>query len=621
MFRHSRRFSFSPVPVVLGLALLVSACASDDDLEGATFEAPSTSIDYQVVLDGMPEPEMAVLAESSLAVYRQQDKGAQSIAFLKQRAKGDVALIQKILRSRGYYDGSAEVKVTQPEVPEGTPEDQQPPPLVTIKVEPGPPFTLTRHDFQVDNPSGTLPAIRPADLGSPVAEQAAAAPIVGAETAAVKNLQRQGFPYAERGKRRAVADLEQAELEIDTPLSTGPEATFGKVVFTGLEDVRERYLRTYLPWEEGQTFDLDALRDYQTALLGTDLFETVRITPPPEPPDTAGPAPLEVLVDAEERPFRTVSLGARFSTDDGPSVNGRFQHRNLWGENETLSVEAELGTQIQRFGVGYLEPQYLRNGQDLIASLSLRREEDDAFDDLTATAFLGLERRLNRFWTVGAGGLLEASLIDDDGEETTAFLGGLPVFAEYDGSDDQLNPTKGERARFDITPFGGIFDDEFVPFLVLDSTASTYYDITGDKKYILAGRARLGSILAEDLENVPPTRRLFSGGGGSVRGFAQRFVGPLDEFDDPTGGLSVAELGAEFRAQFFGDIGGVLFVDAGSVSEEFFPDFNEGVQVGAGVGLRYFSPAGPIRVDVAFPVNPRDPDDAFQLFFSIGQAF
>ena len=615
------RFSFPSFPVVLGLALLVSACASDDDVEGPTFEEPSTAIDYEVVLEGLPEEEMIALAQSSLAVYRQQEDGAQSLAFLKQRAKGDVALIQKILRSNGYYNGSAKVKVIRPELPEGTPEDQRPPPLVTISVDPGPPFTLTRHDFQVDNPSGTAPPFSPQGLGSPVGEQARAAPIVASEGAAVKNLQRQGFPYAERGKRRAVADLEENELEIDTPVVTGPAATYGKVRFSGLEDVRERYLRTYLPWEEGETFDLDQLRDYQRELLGTDLFETVRVTPPSEPPDTAGPAPLEVLVDADERPFRTIAVGARYSTDDGPSVSARFQHRNLWGENETLSVEGELGLQVQHFGIGYVEPQYLRNGQDLIASLSLRREEDDAFDDLTATAFLGLERELSPTWTVGAGGLLEASLIDDDGEETTAFLGGLPVFAEYDGSDDQLNPTTGQRARFDITPFGGIFDDEFAAFLLLDTTASTYFDLTGDKKYILAGRGRLGSIIAEDLDTVPPTRRLYSGGGGSVRGYAQRFIGPLDENNDPTGGLSVAEVGAEFRAQFFGDIGGVIFVEAGSVSEEMFPDFNEGLQAAAGVGFRYFSPAGPIRVDVALPINGRDADDAFQFYFSIGQAF
>ncbi|MEO1494322.1 MAG: autotransporter assembly complex family protein [Pseudomonadota bacterium] len=609
--------------------------ADDDGLSGPLFDAPSTAISYEIVLTGLPEEEMVALAEGALAVYRQQEDGAQSRAFLKQRAKGDVDILKKILRSRGYYQGTVDIQVmdmpgdpasadaddpapsSDDEPAEADPESA----LVEITVTPGSAFTLTGHDLTIEDPSGTAPDLSAAALGSPVGSQAAAADIVGAERAAVDRLQRTGFPYANSGKRRAVADLESAEIEVTTPIDAGPAATFGPLRFNGLEDVRARYLRTYLPWEEGETFDLTKLRAFQQSLIGTDLFESVIVSPPETPPDTAGPAPLVVRVDAEERPFQTLSAGLRYNTDDGPSVTGGYQHRNLFGENETLTVEAELGLQIQRFGVGYREPQYLRPGQDLTASLAFRREEDDAFDDLTVTAFAGLERKLTPLWTVGAGGLLEASLIEDDGEETTAFLGGLPVFAAYDSSDDTLDPTKGIRARADITPFIGLFDDELAPFLQLDTTASTYFDLTGEKKYIFAARGRFASILAEDLDTVPQTRRLYSGGGGSVRGFAQRFIGPLDENNDPTGGLSAVELGGEFRGRIFGDLGVVVFVEAGSVSEEQFPDFNEGVQAAAGVGFRYYSPAGPIRVDVALPINPRDADDAFQLYFSIGQAF
>jgi translocation and assembly module TamA len=257
----------------------------------------------------------------------------------------------------------------------------------------------------------------------------------------------------------------------------------------------------------------------------------------------------------------------------------------------------------------------------LLSSFVVEREEDDAFDALTGTLTLGIQRRVSPRWVVGAGGLLEVSLISDDGTDATAYLTGVPLFAEYDGSDDLLNPTEGARFRLDLTPYAGTFDDEFAGFLVADATGSAYYDITGAKRYILAGRARLGSILTEEVEKVPQPRRLYSGGGGSVRGFAQRYIGPLDAQNDPEGGLSAAELGVELRAQFYGDLGGVVFVEAGSVSQESWPDFNEGVQVAAGLGFRYFSPAGPIRVDVALPLNGRDADDAFQFYFSIGQAF
>jgi translocation and assembly module TamA len=260
-------------------------------------------------------------------------------------------------------------------------------------------------------------------------------------------------------------------------------------------------------------------------------------------------------------------------------------------------------------------------GQDLLTGLELVREEDDAFDQLRATLTAGLRRRVAPEWVVGYGGLLEASLIEDDGEETEAFLAGVPAWAEYDGTDDLLNPTEGARARFEVTPFAGTLDSEFTAFLNLDTRASAYWDVLDDDVYVLAGRARVASIIAEGVEDVPKNRLLYAGGGGSVRGYELRHVGPLDVEGDPEGGLSALEASLELRARVWGDLGTVVFVDAGSVSQESYPDFEEGVQVAAGTGIRYHSPAGPIRLDVAFPINRREEDDFFQLYFSIGQAF
>ncbi|MEM0989667.1 MAG: BamA/TamA family outer membrane protein [Pseudomonadota bacterium] len=606
---------------ILCVAAALAGCASDDKLDRPVFEAPETAVTYEVAINGLPNEEMTALAEDALTVYRRQEDGAQSLAFLRRRAEGDVDVIQRILRSRGYYRGDVAVQVAR--LPRDEDADPEAPEMaaVTIDVTPGPEFMLTRHDFLLDDPSGQASLPPAGDLGSPVGQAAAAEPIVAAEAAALTALQRQGYAYAANGKRRAIADLDAATLEIESPLATGPLAVYGAITYEGLEDVRERYLRTYIPWQEGEVVDLAALRSYQQSLLGTDLFSTVRVALPETAPPGGGPAVLPIRVVAVERPFRTVSAGARFSTDDGPSVRGGFEHRNLYGENETVTLAAEAGIEQQSLGVGYREPQYMRPGQDLLGTFTLSREEDDAFDDLTATATIGLQRKLSPTWIVGAGLLGEASLITDQGQEQTAFLGGIPLFASYDGSDDPLNPTEGVRARLDLVPYAGVFDDEGAYFLSIDAQGSAYYDITGEQDYILAGRARLGSILAGDLSDVPQTRRLYSGGGGSVRGFAQRFVGPLDAQNDPTGGLSALELGTELRARLFGDFGGVLFVDAGAVSEQSFPDFNEGMQVAAGLGFRYYSPAGPIRVDVALPLNPRDADDAFQIYFSIGQAF
>ncbi|MEM7506059.1 MAG: BamA/TamA family outer membrane protein [Pseudomonadota bacterium] len=607
------------------LLTLLGACASDEGLNEPLFEAPETAVSYEAEIIGLPDEEMTELAETALATFQRQDDGAQSLAFLKRRAQSDVATVTKLLRSRGYYNGSTEVTVTSEPVEgdggnEGDDADEKTDAMVLFEVTPGEPFTLTRHDMPVTARGGD-PALDAAAFGSPVGTVAEAAPIVDAETRALADLRGQGYPYAEKGKRRAVADLEALELEVSTPFDAGPLSVFGDITFVGLEDVREDYLLTYLDWEAGQTFSREELRNFQDELLATDLFKTVTVLPPQKPPEGDAPVALPVTVTAEEREPRTVSAALRFNTDRGPSVLFGFEHRNLYGANETFNAEAEAGLEVQRLSFGYREPQYLRDGQDFVAGLTLSREKDDAFDALTASLTAGFTRRLSPFWTVGAGGLLEASLIDDiETGDTESFLGGIPLFAEYDGSDDLLNPTKGQRFRADITPFAGLFDSEFAGFGVFDAQGSTYYDVTDEGKWVLAARGRIGTILSEDLETVPQTRRLYAGGGGSVRGFEQRFVGPLDAVGDPVGGRSVLELGGEVRARF-GDLGGVVFVDAGSVATDIYPSFEEGIQVAAGLGFRFFSPAGPIRVDVAFPVNGRAVDDTFQLFFSIGQAF
>jgi len=272
MSKARLRFPVLRAAVPLLLAAALGACGSGPTLDGPVFEAPETAVEYTVAVEGLPNEDMLALAEASLATYRRQDDGAQSVAFLRRRAEGDVELIQKLLRSRGYFAGRVEVEVSVEEPPAAdgaaadgadAPETQA---QVRFTVEPGAAFTLTRHDFDVDDPSGTAPELSAKELGSPVGAAAAAEPIVDAETAAVETLRNFGFPYAERGNRRAVADLEAKTLEIDTPLATGPAAIFGPVLFEGLKDVRARYLLTYLPWTEGDRFDRSKLRTFQRAL-------------------------------------------------------------------------------------------------------------------------------------------------------------------------------------------------------------------------------------------------------------------------------------------------------------------------------------------------------------------
>jgi translocation and assembly module TamA len=618
------------------LAPLV-ACSSSNPEAPPSFEAPDTAVDYDVAVQGAPEDLEGTL-ESALALYRFQEDGAQSPAFLRARARGDIDVARRVLRSAGYFQPEISVNVGDPPVEpaeaeaETTPaviedegdepaaEPDHPRLLATMTIDPGPLFTLESHDFALQNAGeGPLPALDPLALGSPVGEGAAAAPILSAEDDAIRLLRRNGRPYAERLGRDAVADLEADTIAVSTIIDVGPYYVLGSPSFEGLEDVDADYVATYQTWEEGQPYDEEALNEFADDVIGTGLFDVVSALPPEEPPE--GDA-TPVVVRVEEGLFQTVSAGVRYDTDAGPAVRGRYEHRNLFGANETFSADAIVGLEEQTADFRYIEPQFLRPGQDFIAGLALSHIDDDAFEEYSATVTAGFERALSDELTVGAGGLLEYAHTIDNDDERDFLLAGLPLFADYDSTDDSLDPSQGWRARADLIPFTGYATDGGDPlFTRFDATASTYYAIDAERLYVLAGRGRFGSIVSEDRKNVPAGRRLYSGGEGSVRAFERRAIGPRESDGDPAGGFSVVELGAEIRAQVADPFGVVGFVEAGSVGQDPFPDFEQEPRVGGGVGVRYRSPVGPIRADIAVPFNPREGDDDFLVYVSIGQAF
>lgn len=608
-------------------AALGAGCSSDDSglQSDVSLPAPETEITYDVSLEGAPSEEIAALLESSLSIFRLQEGGAPSPSFLTRRMESDRAIAQTILQSEGYFSGEYDYKVSPPAPEEGQEAAAEDAPWTAIvRIEPGPEFTLLSHELILTEPADNAPELDAAKFGSPVGATARAENIIGAEVVAVARLQNSGYPYAEAGGRRAIADLDEHTIEVISEVSPGPFVRYGELTIKGAESVDHDYLRTYKPWEDGATVRQRHLDAYQRELAQTGLFSSVSVRLPEDPEDVPADGLAPITTTAEERLPRSVTAGVRFHSDDGFSVRGSYRHRNLFGAGENLRTTLDLSVVEPELLFDFRKPQFLRDQQALISSASAGYRDDDVYTGFSSEFILGLERRLTRYWKVGAGGSIGYDNIEDDieGVDTgRSYLLGLPTYAEFDDSNDVLNPTSGLRFRVAATPYSGTYDDEPVTFFVADSVASTYYDITGEGRWILAGRGRLGSVLSGELETTTPTKRLYSGGGGSVRGYQRDFIGPIDDDDSPTGGLSVLEAGVELRAPISGDIGGVAFFEGGSVSSEIVPNFEEDMQWATGLGFRYYSPVGPVRLDVGFPVNPRDIDNNFEFYFAIGQAF
>jgi len=608
-------------------AALLSGCAADEfSLESdVSLPRSETAIEYEAVLEGAPSEEIESLMTESLSIFRLQDAGAPSPSFLVRRLQSDEDTAQTILRSEGYYRAGYSFEIIPPTPKEGETEPPADAPWTAIaRIEAGEPFTLASHTLILTEPAEKAPTLDPGRLGSPLGRRARAEEIVGAEGAAVLRLRESGYPYAASAGRRAVADMEEGTIEVESRVAPGPFVRYGPMTITGADSVDHDYMRSYKNWEDGQPVRRSRLDEFQRELAQTGLFSAVSVRLPDAPVDVPEDGTAPITVAAEERLPRSVSAGVRYHSDDGASVRAAFQHRNLFGAGESLRATLDLSLVEPEIGVDFRKPQYLRDEQALLASGLAKYRDDDVYKGFSSEFAAGLERRLTDQWRVGMGGSIG---YDDISEDTTdadggqAYLLGLPMFVEFDDSNDILNPTQGVRFRADVTPYSGVYADDPVAFMVADATASAYINLSGDGRWVFATRGRLGSVISGELETTTPTKRLYSGGGGSVRGYQKDFIGPLDDDDKPSGGLSVIEGGAELRAPIAGDFGGVIFFEGGSVSTELFPNFEEDVQWATGLGFRYYSPVGPVRLDIAVPVNPRDVDNDFEFYFSIGQAF
>ncbi|RYE71103.1 MAG: outer membrane protein assembly factor, partial [Hyphomicrobiales bacterium] len=290
-----------------------------------------------------------------------------------------------------------------------------------------------------------------------------------------------------------------------------------------------------------------------------------------------------------------------------------------------VTFRGVLGTQEQALGASIRRNNYKARDRVLTGQLLLSHLDEDAYEARSVTLAAGLERQTNiiwqKKWTWSYGLELTASKEDDTVKATGEprrrkyLTGAVPSSLAYDGSDDLLNPTKGVRLAGRISPELSLQGSAF-GYVKAQIDGSTYLPLG---RTVFAGRVRLGSIIGASADRIAPTRRFYSGGGGSVRGYGYQEIGPIDVNGDPAGGRSLAEFAIEARIRF-GNFGVVPFFDGGNLNTGNRPTFKN-MRYGAGLGVRYYTSFGPIRVDVGTPVNPRPGDSKVAVYVSLGQAF
>lgn len=574
----------------------------------APVAAGAQEVPYTVDIDGVTGGLGERIAEAARLTSLRDQPPASRIA-LERRADEDVGRIQEVLRSEGYY--AAEVAVS---IGEGGP-----PVPVRIDIRRGEPFLLGAYRVDYRGPGGG-PAPEPVPLealGLERGQRARAEPIVAAQTALLRALAEQGYPLAQVAERRVEVDFATHLMTVELAVDTGGLARFGQVAIKGLEDVEEKVVRRRVPWEQGEVFSVSRVEELRETLAESRLFDTIKISTGTE----LGPdGRLPVTVELSEAMHRSIGFGADWSSSEGFGGKAFWEHRNLLGGGERVRASVIASEIRNALDLTFSEPDFLAADQNLVIAATAEEQRTDAFTTRTLGTSAGVEWELTPTWSAVASVAAERTF-EEEGNVTSDFtLLSLPLEARHDSTDDVLDPTRGNRLRGVVRPF--IEPPGTTGFTRIDLHDSHYWLLREDPRLIAAAWGRIGSIRGGGLQGVPADKRFYMGGGGSVRPFGYQMAGPVDAEGDPTGGLSAIGFGGELRIQVTEDIGVVPFIEAGHADASKTPDLDGRLFWGAGLGLRYHTAIGPVRADVAVPLNRREGvDDAYQIYLSLGQAF
>ena len=545
-----------------------------------------------------------------------RDKQANA-AQIDRRARADAELLVELLRSYGYYDAAVE-----PTIDTAGQELH-----VELAAIAGPLYRFDSVELPgLDQAAGQeAPSLRAA-FGIKAGDPVVAQQVIDAGVALQVALGERGFATAKVGEQDIVVDHEAQTARLVLPVAPGPIARFGQISVTGQPPFSSRHVQRIARFQTGDRYEQSEVADLRRALIATGLISSVEMNQIPRDDGRV----IDLAVKLEPAPMRTIAGELGYGTGEGFRGEASWQHRNLFNPEGALTLRGVVGTQEQLGAAIFRRNNWLRRDQVLNAQALASHVDRDAYEAKTLSLSAGFERQSNFIWQKKWTWSLGAELVATDERDTieatgeprrrTFFIGALPVSLGLDQSNDLLDPTRGYRLLGRVSPEisfqGGTF-----PYARIQFDGSAYHPMS--PTIVAAGRIRLGSILGAQRDDIAPSRRFYSGGGGSVRGYGYQRIGPRDVDNDPIGGRSLAEFSLEARIRvkaFGGDFGIVPFVDGGTLSTEAMPDFKDW-QIGVGLGARYYSSFGPIRIDVGTPLNRQQGDGRIAVVVGLGQAF
>lgn len=590
----------------------------DDEAETVELISP-LFYNLDVSVDG-DDVDLKNLINRSSTLIRDKEQPASGRAGLLSAANGDYQRLVETLYARGYYAGTVSIKLDGKEASDLPIDVDLPNPTkAIISIDPGPVYT-----FNTAKITNILPGTDLSGLGFETGQPAKSDAVRDAGRAAVKAWAKQGYATADIPEAQVQADHATRKLDADLRIVTGPKVTYGPVNVRGTNRVDADYLQYMTDLPAGETYDPDKIEAARKRLLKLDAFGVVDI----EQQEIEADGSMPIGVTVQDRKPRRFGFGATISTLDGAGIEGFWLHRNIFSRAERLRFDGAIsgiGRSLDptdydyELGTTFIKPGAFSPDTDFRLNMTLERERLDNYDALTFSLTAGVSTVISEKLTGSLDFVLERSRIDDSLGRRKFTLYGVEGGLTYERRDVPLDATRGYYIDLSAFPFYESKSGQFG--LQTTAEARAYKQLGSTDKYVLAGRAKIGSVMGIDITDAPPQVLFFSGGGGSIRGFQYLANGVTLANGQELGGRSLIEASAEIRTKLNENFGVVGFIDAGIVGPTASPDFTQEINVGVGMGVRWRTGLGPLRIDLARAVNHKSSDPLVGVYIGLGQAF
>jgi translocation and assembly module TamA len=654
-----RRGSFATRSKIPGIVLLVIGLLST----AYVLAADPQSYKVEMIATGIGSLDETLHAASDLISL--EGTAPVSPFGLIARARAEVDRLKTVVESYGYYQSTVTIKVeglalNNPDLADvltALPKGRDA--KVAISFELGPLYHLGKVTLD-----GKLPPAAAGLFTLKSGDPAVATEVLAAGARLLAGLKDRGYAFATVDPPVAYEDQSEPILDVSFHVDPGASVTIGEIRIEGLKRVHEKLVRHRLTLHSGQQFSSKAIEAARRDLLVLGPFAAINVEVGNAVDHTGG---VPVTFDFRERKRHAVSLSAAYSTDLGGSGGVSWTDRNVFGNAEQLKISANvlnLGGSASS-GIGYdtsakfTIPDFHHRDQSLQITVGALNQSLVAYDQRAVTSSVTLARKVSTVWTVSVGVATAEEKILQEEVNYNYTLVSLPLNVSYDSTNLASpldDPVHGMRAGLSLTPTVSLGRPDAVEpvsassgtaaapisasqleaeealghanatFIITQIKASAYFDLnelglTNPGRSVLAVRGQAGVALGASEFSLPPDQRFYGGGSGTIRGYKYQGIGPLFPDQNPIGGISFSAGSLEMRQRFGASWGAAAFIDGGQVGATLKP-LSGKFAVGAGAGVRYYTPIGPIRLDVAVPTRRYSADDdAFEVYVGLGQAF